>query len=217
VLINLGGGAMKQAAYLLLVLMSGCTPLGSPGMTLLQSLNHYREGVGELENQPDRWPERQRMGDALKTRYMYTIGPSAEFNHLVDLDFRRREFLITLHDPSLKPERSIEIKEELLNIDNDIATLVERVKAQVANVELATRQQPRAIEVVAATGLASLGIERFLSPGVFPHTIPPSITVGNRYVVTDYGSYSTIKTPDGQMHRCATIILDEGIAAIECH
>lgn len=208
---------MNKAVFLLAILISGCTPLGSPAMTLLRSLNEYREGVGEHGNQPDRWPERQRMGNALKTRYMFTIGPSEEFNRLVDLDFRRREFLITLHEPSLKTERAMEIKEELVKIDNDIAALVERVKAQIAEAERTYQKESRAIDIAAATGLASLGIERFLSPGASRRTFPPSITVGDRYVVTDYGSYSTITTPGGQMHRCATMILDEGVGAIECH
>ncbi len=86
-------------------------------MTFRQALNQYREEISLFEDRPERWPDRQGLAEKLKSQYAITFGGSVEFNLMANLDFRRREFLITLRDPSLKPERAREIREELVQIN----------------------------------------------------------------------------------------------------
>ena len=61
---------------------------------------------------------------------------------MVDLDVRRREFLITLRASSLNPERVKEMKEELISINKDVDALKEIVKGQAANSELRAQHNP---------------------------------------------------------------------------
>jgi len=98
---------LPTAFYGFLTLLFGCsTTPASPGMTLLAGLNYYREEMRRLEQQPERWPDRQGLSDSLKAQYGIIIGRSAEFDRLVDLDGKKREFALTLREPSLKPDRA---------------------------------------------------------------------------------------------------------------
>ena len=204
---------MKKVIYLCLLILFGCTPTSvSPGMTFLQSLNQYRQGVAQLEDKPERWPDRQAMGESLKTQYAYTIGPSAEFAQLVGLDFKRRELVIALSERSLKPERAAEIKEELAKIAKSTAGLLAPIRAQIVNAEVRAQQGPQRIEAIAAIGLLTLGLEAFSldrSPNL-------STTVSDRYIVTNNGPFSTVETPEGRIYRCAAILFGEGTASIKC-
>jgi len=203
---------MKNALYLFLVLLFGCSPPLSPGMTLLQSLNHYQDEIERFEDKPERWPNRQTMREQLKTQFRAIIGRSREFDRLVDLDFKRRELVITLKDQSLKPERAVEIKEEVAQIDKDVGNLIETVKAQIANVELYAQQPDQRIEAIAAIGLVSLRIEALSSAG----KANSSITVAGQHILTDHGNFSTLRTPEGKTYRCSSILLGENAASIKC-
>jgi len=96
----------KGAFLLLLVVAAACTSaVISPGATFLAGLNDYQDEMDRLSGRSDRWPDRQKLAESIKTTYVTTLGGSKEFNRLVDLDLRRREFLITLQLETVTPER----------------------------------------------------------------------------------------------------------------
>jgi hypothetical protein len=147
---------------------------------------------------------------------MLTFGGSREFNRMVDLDVRRREFLITLQTSSVSPERTKEMKEELVRINQDVDSLKEIVKGQTANIELRVQQQPRQVETFAVIGLINIAIDSFASMATPVGPNPPSTRVG-RYTVSDFGGLlSTVTTPEGQTLRCTTLVYPETGAGIEC-
>lgn len=204
----------KNAFYLLLLLLFGCAPANvSPGMTFLVGLNQYQGEMARLESRPDRWFDRQRLGESLKATYLVTMGGSKEFNRLVDLDVRKREFLIALRETSLRPERAKEMREELVTMNRSINDLKGVIKVQLANAELRSQEQPQQrIESIAAVGLLNLALDGFsANSGATQQTVK----VG-QYVVTDYGNLTTVRTPEGQTYRCATILVQEEGAGIRC-
>lgn len=209
---------MKNPLYLLLIVFLGCgaTRVMSPGATFLLSVDHYRGEMRALEKKPERWPERQELAEWLKTQYGSTIGKSARFEQLVDLASRRREFLIALQDPYLRPERVAEMKGEIAKMNKDLEDLRGPVTQQLESAEMRVpRDRSQRIETIAAIGLAALGIEALVS-GISRRTAPPVITVGERYSVTDNGPFATVRTAEGQIHRCSIVYIDEGVAGIRC-
>jgi hypothetical protein len=204
----------KNAFYLLSLLLFGCAPANvSPGMTFLVGLNQYQGEMARLESRPERWFDRQRLGESLKATYLVTMGGSREFNRLVDLDVRKREFLITLRETSVRPERAKEMREELVAINRNMDDLKAVVKEQLAIAELRAQEQPQQrIESVAAVGLLNLAMDGFSANG---NARQQTVKVG-QYVVTDYGNLSTVRTPEGQTYRCATVLVQEEGAAIRC-
>src|SRR6266481_3192576 len=208
---------LKHTLYLPLLFLLGCTAQNvSPGATFLVGLNGYQDEMESLEGRTDRWPDRQRAGNSLKQTYLAAIGGSREFNRMVDLDVRRREFLITLRDLSVKPDRAKEMNDELVTMNEDVEALKEIVKGQAANAELRAQQQPQQLETVAAIGLVSMAIDSLSSMTVPTGANPPSTRVGP-YVVKDFGGLlSTVTTPEGQTFRCATLLIAETGASIKC-
>ena len=208
---------LYPALFLALVVLFGCsTAKTNPGATLLVGLNGYQEEMESLESRPERWFDRQRAGDSLKKTYLLTFGGSREFNRMVDLDVRRREFLITLQTSSVNPERTKEMKEELVRINQDVESLKEIVKGQTANLALRAQQQPQQVETFATIGLINMAIDSFASMTIPGGQNPPSTTVG-RYTVSDFGGLlSTVTTPEGQTLRCTTLVYPETGAGIEC-
>src|SRR5215472_4976408 len=127
---------LKHTLYLSLLLLLGCTAQNvSPGATFLVGLNGYQNEMESLEHRTDPWADRQRAGESLKKTYLVAIGGSREFNRMVDLDVRRREFLITLRDSSVKPDRVKEMEIELVSMNKNVDALKEIVKDQTANAE----------------------------------------------------------------------------------
>jgi outer membrane murein-binding lipoprotein Lpp len=209
---------LKHAVYLLLLLLSGCasTTKVSPGATFLVGLNGYQDEMERLEGRPELWADRQRAGDSLKKTYVATIGTSREFNRMVDLDVRRREFLITLRDLTLKPDRVKEMKDELVTMNRDVDALKEIIKGQTGNAELRAQQQPQQLETVATIGLVSMAIDSFSFMTVPTGPNPPSTKVGP-YVVSDFGGLlSTVTTPAGQTFRCSILLIPDMGASIKC-
>lgn len=179
-------------------------------------LNNYQGEMERLEGRPERWFDRQRAGDSLKQTHLVTFGGSREFNRMVDLDVRRREFLITLRDYSVKPDRVKEMKDELVTMNKDVDSLKEIVKSQAANAELQSQQQSQQLETVAAIGLVNMAIDSFASMTLPSGPNPPSTKVGP-YIVSDFGGLlSTVTTPEGQTVRCATLVFSEAGASIKC-
>ena len=179
-------------------------------------LNGYQDEMESLESRTDRWADRQRAGNSLKQTYLVAIGGSREFNRMVDLDVRRREFLITLRDLSVKPDRVKEMNDELVTMNKDVEALKEIVKGQAANAELRAQQQPQQLETVATIGLVSMAIDSFSFMTVPTGPNPPSTNVGP-YVVSDFGRLlSTVTTPAGQTFRCSTLVIPDMGASIKC-
>ena len=208
---------LTQFLFLSLLVLFGCSTANTnPGATLLVGLNGYQEEMDRLEDRPDRWFDRQRAGDSLKKTYLGTFGGSREFNRMVDLDVRRREFLITLRASPVNPERVKEMKDELAVMNKDLDALKEIVKGQAANVELRAQQQPRTVETFAIIGLVNIAIDSLASMTIPAGPTPPSTRVG-QYTVSDFGGLlSTVTTPEGQTLRCKTLVYPEVGASIKC-
>jgi hypothetical protein len=208
---------LKLVLFLSLLVLFGCSTANTnPGATFLVGLNGYQEEMERLEERPDRWFDRQRAGDSLKKTYLATFGSSREFNRMVDLDVRRREFLITLRTWSVNPDRVKEMKDELAVMNKDVDALKEIVKGQAANVELRAQQQPRPVESFAIIGLINMAIDSFASTTIPAGPNPATTRVG-RYTVSDFGGLlSTVTTPDGHTFRCKTLVYPEEGASIKC-
>ena len=207
---------LKMTLFPLLLVLFGCSTANTnPGATFLVGLNGYQEEMEKLEERPERWFDRQRAGDALKKTYSATFGSSKEFNRMVDLDVRRREFIITLRASPVNPERAKEMKDELALMNKDLDVLKEIVKGQAANIELRA-QQPQQVETFALIGLIHMAMDSFASMAIPSGPNPPSTRVG-RYTVSSFdGLHSTITTPEGQTLRCKTLVYPEVGASIKC-
>lgn len=201
----------------LLLILSACSSKTvSPGMTLLTGLNGYQDEMERLEGQEARWPERQKVGNTLRTTFLMTMGGSKEFNRLVELDVKRREYLIALRANSLRPDRAAEVKQELIGIDADIEALATIVKGQVAarSISQPEPQPQQVIEGVATIGLLTMAIDQF-SPNVAREVALPSIAVGG-YTVIDQKNFTIVRTPEGQTFHCKTVFVQEEGAGINC-
>jgi hypothetical protein len=207
----------KVGYLIFLMILSACSSkTTSPGMTLLTGLNGYHEEMERLEGQEARWPDRQRVGNTIMTTYLMTMGGSKEFNRLVELDVKRKEYRIALRANSLRPERAVEVKQELVGIDADVDALTTIVKGQVA---ARSNSQPQAepqqvIEGVATVGLLTMAIDNF-SPNGARDVGVPSINVGG-YTVIDQKNFTLVKTPQGQTFQCTTVLVQEEGAGINC-
>jgi hypothetical protein len=205
-----------KARYLLFLMMiSACSSKTvSPGMTLLTGLNGYHHEMERLEGQAARWPERQRVGNTIKTTYLMTMGGSKEFNRLVELDVKRREYLIALKANSLRPDRAVEVKQELVAMNAEIDSLSALVKEEVTRQAMSESAPQRVIEGVATTGLLSMAIDGF-SPSLAPDVSVPTAKVGG-YTVIDQKRIAIVKTPEGQLFQCTTVLVQEEGAGIDC-
>jgi hypothetical protein len=185
-------------------------------MTFLVGLDGYQNEMQRLEGRPERWFDRQRIADSLKKTYLITMGGSREFNRMVDLDLRRREFLITLRGSSVPPERVKEMKDELAIMNKDVDALKEIIKGQVASAEARAQEPTQRVEAAAAVGLLHLAMDSFSTMGVVAGPNPRAVKVGS-YLVSDFGrSQSTVRTAEGQLYRCITSLIPEEGAAIKC-
>ena len=202
--------------FLLLILGACSSKSVSPGMTLLTGLNGYHDEMERLEGQEARWPERQKVGNTIRTTFLMTMGGSKEFNRLVELDVKRREYLIALRANSLRPDRAAEVKQELIGIDADIEALATIVKGQVAarSISQPEPQPQQVIEGVATIGLLTMAIDQF-SPNVAREVALPSIAVGG-YTVIDQKNFTIVRTPEGQTFHCKTVFVQEEGAGINC-
>jgi hypothetical protein len=205
-----------KARYLLFLMMiSACSSKTvSPGMTLLTGLNGYHHEMERLEGQAARWPERQRVGNTIKTTYLMTMGGSKEFNRLVELDVKRREYLIALKANSLRPDRAVEVKQELVKIDEEVEALLSLIKGQITRHTMSQPEPQKLIEGVATVGLLSMAIDNFSQS--LPQDISvPTAKVGG-YTVIDQKRIAIVKTPEGQLFQCTTVLVQEEGAGIDC-
>lgn len=208
---------MKLILMLLLspVALSACATgtAVSPGATLWAGLNNYHEEMRTLEAMPDRWPDRQRLAESIKTTYAATLGGSREFNRMVELDVRRRELLITQRGGGLKPERVKEIQHELATMNEQIDGLTGMVKRQLMNSQLRAQDPSQTVETVATLGLLNLAIDAFSTTS--RANSAPSTKVGP-YTVIDQGPTSVVATPEGKTFLCAATLVPEEGASIHC-
>lgn len=180
--------------------------------TLLSGLKQYHGDMQSMGS-VSRWPERQHAAGSLKTVITAAIGASPEFYRLVDLDLRKREFTVTLRDTNVTAQRQREMQEELLAMDEEIAALKPVVKTQLTSV--VSHEPGDRIENAATLGLLGLAVDSF-STGAAPRGVEaPSTRVG-QYLVTDLGSFSTVRTPEGQSFRCNVFNVPEEGGGMKC-
>lgn len=207
---------MKILMSLLPVLFSACaTGTASPGATLWSGINNYHEEMRSLESRPERWPDRQRLGEAVKTTYLATLGGSREFNRMVDLDVRRRELWIAQRGGGLKPERAREIQDDLANINEQIDGLTIVVKRQLLNSQVMAQDPAQTVEAVATLGLLNLAIDAFSTSSQQDLSSPASTKIGP-YTVIDQGLSSVVTSPEGKRFFCTTTLVPEQGASIHC-
>jgi hypothetical protein len=201
--------------WLFAVLLGCATRVASPEVTLWAGLNNYHETMRTLEAKPERWPDRQRLAESIKTTHVATLGGSREFNRLVDLDLKRRELVIAQREGGLKPDRARQVQADLTNINEQIDGLTTVVKRQFANGRLRTADSSQMIETVATVGLLNLAIDAFSSITGPTSNFQVSTQVGP-YLVIDEGLMSWVKTPDGQTFRCTTAVVPDEGAFMRC-
>jgi hypothetical protein len=203
--------------YFLFLVFVGCAPSNvTPGMTLWAGLSGYEDETTRVAADLNRWPDRQRAAESLKTTYVATMGGSREFNRLVDLDLRRKEFLITLRETSVRPDRVKEMQDELEVINRDVDGLKEIVKGQVTITLSRVQDQTQRIETVAAIGLLSIALDSFSASNLGRSQSAPFSKVGLNTVTDLDGSHSLVQTPDGRTYRCSMFIVPEEGAGISC-
>ncbi len=196
-----------------LIGLSGCaTQNVTRSGTLLSSLTQYHSEMQSLASS-SRWPERQRSAGSLKTIITGTVGASPEFYRLVDLDLRKREFSAAMRDTNIRPDRLREMQDELASMDEEIAALKPVVKTQLTAV--ASHEPSDRIENAAALGLLGMAVDNFSAGAAQRGLESPSTRVGP-YIVTDLGSFSTVRTPEGQSHRCTVFSLPEEGGGVRC-
>jgi hypothetical protein len=207
---------INKALILGMFLWCGCaTGPVSSGVTLLAGIHHYRVEMDAFGARPERWPERQRMADFLKNTFALTVGPSKEFNRLVDIDLRKREFMIALRESGLRPERKKEIQDEIAAMNRDADGFKAVVRRQVMSVSVSSLEQAQPIETVATLGLLNLAIDGFSSRNN-PEGEWAATTKVGPYVITDMGSMASVQTPEGRFFHCATYVVPEEGAGIKC-
>ena len=206
---------VNLSLVLLLVLFafSGCsTPNVSRSGTLLSGLTQYHGDIQSV-NSASRWPERQRVAGTLKTVILGTVGASPEFYRLVDLDLRKREFVATMRDTNLRPDRLREMQDEMVFMDDEIAALKPVIKTQLMAV--ASHERRDRIENAATLGLLGIAVDSFSAGAGPPNPEAPSTRVG-QYLVTDLGTFSTVRTPEGHSYRCNIFSVPEAGGGITC-
>jgi len=206
---------IKLSVVLLLVAaaLSGCSaPNVSRSGTLLSGMTQY-QGDMQAINASSRWPERQRAAGTLKTVILGTVGASPELYRLVDLDLRKREFIATMRDTNLRPDRLREMQDELVFMEDEIAALKPVVKTQLMTV--ASHEHGDPIENAATLGLLGMAIDNFSATGRPPGPDAPSTRVG-QFLVTDLGTFSTVRTPEGKSYRCNVFNVPEEGGGIRC-
>ena len=196
--------------------LSGCSSTGAytPGATLLFGLTQYQGEMQRLAGSSTRWPERQRAGGTLKTVITATVGGSPEFYRLVDLDVRKIEFVVTMRDTSVRPDRVKEMTEELVQMNDEIAALKPVIRTQLAALRVQSEPNER-IEEAATRGMLSMALDDFSSNRTARRFEAPSTKVG-QFVVSDLGAFSTVRTPDGHVFRCFVFGVPEEGAGVKC-
>ncbi|HEX6769489.1 MAG TPA: hypothetical protein VF208_09070 [Candidatus Binatia bacterium] len=207
---------MSKLSLVLLLVASGLLGCSTPNVsrsgTLLSGMTQY-QGDMQTINASSRWPDRQRAAGTLKTVILGTVGASPEFYRLVDLDLRKREFIATMRDTNVRPDRLREMQDELVFMEDEIAALKPVVKTQLMTV--ASHEHGDPIENAATLGLLGMAIDNFSTTGRPSRPDAPSTRVG-QFLVTDLGTFSTVRTPEGKSYRCNVFNVPEEGGGIRC-
>lgn len=199
--------------FTILALWGCSTAKVSRGGMLLFELNQYQSDLQHAGNQSSNWAARQQAAGEFKTVITGLVGASPEFYRLVDLDLRKREFIITLRETNVRPERKKEMQDELAQMDDEIAALRPVVKTQLSALWL--HDQPDGIDAIATLGLLGIALDGFSTSASNRGLESPSTRVG-QYVVTDFGSFATVRAASGQTFSCNIFgNLDDG-AGVRC-
>jgi hypothetical protein len=113
----------------------------------------------------------------------------------------------------LPADRLKEMKEELVRIEEEIAALKPAVKTQLTAISQYAPAAP--IDGIATLGLLGIALDSFSSSGAARGLEGPSTKVG-QYLVTDLGSFATVRSPEGQSFRCNLFGNTEEGAGIRC-
>lgn len=205
---------LNMVILISVVALSGCSSSNvSRGGTLLYGMNQYRSNLQRAGNGLSNWPARQQAAGEFKNVINGMLGESPEFNRLVDLDQRKREFTITLREANLRPERVKEIQDELVQMNEEIAALKPVIKTQLSAYRL--NEQPEGVDAIATVGLLGIALDGFSRAAPSGAAEPPSTKVG-QYLVTDFGSFAAVRAANGSMFRCYVFgNLDDG-AGVRC-
>ncbi len=208
---------LMLASSLLFLAIFGCGPAAvAPGMTFWFGLKGYQDEMNLLAGRPERWPERQRTAESLKTTHGLTLGVSREFNRFVDLDLRRKEFTLALRGGTLRPERVQEMNNELAIVNREMGRLNEIIKEQVADAILRSQVPVQRIEAIATIGLLHLALDGIATSNTGSTPAALSTKVG-QHTVTDLGNHrSSVTLPDRAVYLCLTLIFPDEGAGIKC-
>jgi hypothetical protein len=191
----------------------GCSSnTATPGATLLSAIRHYQSEMASIGSSPERWPDRQRTAGTFKVIVAVILERPVEFNRMIDLDLKAKEFAATM--PTLAPE-SARIKEmttEVADMNRELAGLAGKVRGQVADIPVAAEDK---VAAVATQGLLIIAIDSFVPAN---DSSVPAKRSGQieGYVVTDLGGLATVRAPDGRMFQCAVIEIGEEGAGVRC-
>lgn len=196
------------------IALCGCaTANPTPGAVLLAGMRQYQGEMQSLAGSPARWPERQRAGGSLKTVVLVTLGGSREFLRMVDIDLRKTEFDITMRQTNVRPDRLQEMKDEIARMNEEIAALKPIVRAQLAAMPIQGEGQPW-VESIAIRGLLDLALEAFSADG--GRGVEAPWTKVDQHVVTDLGSFATVRAPNGQTFGCVVVGVPEESGSVRC-
>ena len=154
------------------------------------------------------------MADFLINLHAASLGRSPEFNRLVELDVKKREYVIALSDVS-SAERVKEMKAEFAAMNDESDVLKAAVKRQISAIPVASQEPDRRIEGVATIGLLTLAVDSFPSSSNPTGALAPTTKVGP-YVVTDLRDAASVQAPGGPLYRCETYIIEEEGVGIKC-
>jgi hypothetical protein len=199
----------------LLIGLLGCSTTGkiSRGGTLLYGFNQYQSDLQHSGNLVTNWPARQQAASDFKKVITGLLVASPEFYRLIDLDLRKREFLITLRELNVGAERIKEMKEELIQMDEELAALKAVIKTQLAAYRM--NEHLDDVDSIATFGMLGIALDGFSVPGRNRGGEPPTTKVG-QYIVTDLGGFATVQATNGHLFRCNLVgDLDNG-AGVRC-
>jgi hypothetical protein len=131
---------------------------------------------------------------------------------LVDLDVKKWEYLITMREMTVRPDRLKEMKDELVQMNEETIALKPIIRSQLATMPLT--QQAQKVEGIATLGLLSLTLDSFSASKSTGTGAAPSAII-DQYVVTDLGGFSTVRSANGQTFRCVMHVEEEG-AGMKC-
>lgn len=203
----------KRSLLVSLIFLTGCSSAHvTRGGTLLYGLNQYQSDLQQAGSRLTGWPARQQAAGEFKGVITAMLGTSPDFYRLVDLDLRKREFIITLRDSNVGAERRREMEEELVRMEEEIAALRPVIKTQLSAYRL--HHQPDDIDAIATLGLLGIALDSFSSPSS-RGIAAPSTKVG-QYSVTDFGTFANVRAADGKTFRCSLFgNMDDG-AGVNC-